>query len=139
MFEEYGSRRSGFKERGRKILLFLVAILAFLSGLYVIIFFGQLPTSRQKQVLQERERKEKMLLESLEMDVLDAGFLVRNTGDRQIYVPAVAIRVSNISDVAFSQLTFKIRFRRGRQSICSAHRRSADPRLVDPIRGCPVA
>jgi len=117
LFEPIQSKTS-FLERMRRIFLLFCAV--FIMGLILlaIAFLATKPTSRQKKDFQRIAAQEDFLMENIQFSVSDAGYLRRSAGGQVLYVPALYIRIDNLSEITVDRLSIRVLFRRKDKDLC---------------------
>lgn len=104
----------------RRALLFVLAILVFVLGVAVIVVLLNGPSGKEKKALESIRRQESALSRSFDVVVIQSGFLKRSTGQRDIYIPALLVRTTNLSDTASPKTTLWASFRRKGSRLCAA-------------------
>lgn len=119
MLEDYGSPKTGFTERVKRVFIFVSVVIILILGVFLLLYLGQLPSPEQKRRLQEHAEKEKYFCESIQTLVLDAGYQKRTIGYRELYVPVIILEISNISQKTVQDIIISSDFRNDRQTICA--------------------
>lgn len=96
MLKEYGQRAGERKRFGRYFLVIPAAIIFFL-GLVLFGLLSNLRTGKMRTDVRQMEEKTRRLLDSVLVAVSQSGYIQRNVGSRELYVPAVYLLISNES------------------------------------------
>jgi hypothetical protein len=119
MLEDYGSPKTGFTERVKRVFIFVSVVIILILSVFLLLYLGQLPSPEQKRRLQEQAEKERGLRESVQTLVLDAGYQKRTIGYRELYVPVIILELSNVSMNTVQDIIVRSDFRNGKQIICA--------------------
>ena len=119
MLEDYGSQKTGLTEKIRRVLIFVSVIIIMILGVFLLFYLWQLPSAEQKRALQEIEEKRTFFKEGIQVLVMDAGYKKRIIGYRDLYVPALILEISNVSQETFQDLILSSDFRDDEQTICT--------------------
>jgi hypothetical protein len=109
MFEEY-DRRTRLSERAKRYLLFIPAVIVLCLILGLFALFSNLRSGKEMREIRQMEEKRQALLDSVRVAVVDSGFLRRNVGTRDVYVPMITVQISNISSTAVEDLAVTVFF-----------------------------
>jgi len=111
MFKQYSERNKKSAWRPLKILLFLIPV-------GIIFYIFHLDSQKIKNVYKKIELEQQEYLENFDIYVFEAGYLKKKSGLQEIYVPSLAVRVTNLSEKEYGSLVFTANFRREGQSLC---------------------
>ena len=73
----------------------------------------KIKNSYKKIVLEQQE-----FFEKFDAYVFESGYLKKQSGVQEIYVPSLTVRVTNLSEKEFSNLVFYAHFKREGKSLC---------------------
>ena len=110
--------KTGFLERMRRVFLWLCAALIMGLILLAIAFLVTKPTPQQEKEYQKIAAQEDYLKENIQFSLIEAGYLRRQGGVQALYVPALFIRVDNLSDRSVERLLLRVIFRREDDEVC---------------------
>lgn len=110
--------KAGFLERMRRIFLWLCAALIMGLILLALAYLVTKPTSQQEKEYQKIALQEDYLKENIQFSLIEAGYLRRQAGIQAVYVPALFIQVSNLSDRSVERLLLRVIFRRKDDEVC---------------------
>jgi hypothetical protein len=77
-----------------------------------------LDSKQMKNFLLEREEEKRIFLQNFDIFVSRSGYLKKKAGFQEIYVPSLTIRISNLSDIDYSDLVFRALFMRDGKICC---------------------
>ncbi len=104
----------------RRALLFVLAILVFVLGVAVFVVLLNGPSGNEKKAWERIRLEETALSRSFDVAVIRSGFLRRSTGLRDIYIPALLVRTTNLSASASPDTTLRAYFHRKGRLLCVA-------------------
>jgi hypothetical protein len=105
----------------RRALLFLLATSLFVLGLGILAFLFNTHTGREKNALARIEQEEKRLAATFDVVVLQSGYRKKESGRRDIYVPSLLVRVTNISEGRAGAASVRVDFVRRGRTFCRAY------------------
>jgi hypothetical protein len=108
----------GFLERMRRLFLWLCAAVIMGLVLLTLTFLVTKPTPRQEKEYRKIAAQEDFLKENIQFSLIDAGYLRREGGVQALYVPALFVRIDNLSDRFVERLLLRATFRREKNDIC---------------------
>jgi hypothetical protein len=103
MFEEY-AKKTRVGDRLRSYILAVPAVLAFCLILVFFGLFSSLRSGKERKELQRLAEMRQALLNSIQVSVVESGFLKRNVGGADLYVPMMTVEIANISSSAIENL-----------------------------------
>ncbi len=109
-----------------KLLAFVLACLIFASAIFLIARLLSLVSPRNSKAIKEEQAREVAFLRSLDFYVVDSGYVKKNSGLREIYVPTVQVYIANSSDRIIGDLWLMANFEREGKFLCRAVRRVVD-------------
>ncbi len=104
----------------RRGLIFVAAVLLFVLGLGIFGVFSNILTPKEKRALEKSRLEEKRLSQSFDIAVVQSGYRKRFTGERDIYVPSLLVRATNMSDVTSKNANLTVEFLKNRRTFCKA-------------------
>ena len=104
----------------RRVLLFVSAILVFILGIGIVVFLLNMPSGKEKRNWERVRQQESALTRSFDVVVIRSGFLKRNSGRRDIYIPALLVRTTNMSDTDSPETILWASFSRKGDLLCGA-------------------
>lgn len=104
----------------KKTLIFIAAALLFVLGLGIFGVVSSTLTSKEKKALEKIRLEEKKLSQSFDVVVVQSGFRLRSTGQRDIYIPSLLVRVTNISALTSNEANLTVEFLKKRRTFCRA-------------------
>jgi hypothetical protein len=104
----------------RRALLFIAAILLFVLGIGLIVFLLNMPSGKEKKAWERIRQQETALSRTFDVVIVQSGFLKRSTGKRDIYIPALLVRTTNMSDAPSKETTLNAWFGRKGNPLCAA-------------------
>jgi hypothetical protein len=110
--------KTGLLERMRRIFLLFCAVLIMGLILLAIAFLATKPTPQQKKEFRRLAAQEDFLKENIQFTVSDAGYLRRPAGVQVLYVPALFIRIDNLSEQTIDRLAIRVIFKRRDKDLC---------------------
>lgn len=110
--------QTGFLERIRRLFLWLCAVLIMGLILLTLAFLVTKPTPQQEKEYKKIAAQEDFLKENIQFSLIDSGYLRRHGGAQALYVPALFIRIDNLSDRSVARLLLRAAFHRGKNDIC---------------------
>jgi hypothetical protein len=110
--------KAGFLERIRSLLLGMSAVLIVGLILFIIAFLVSQPTPVQEKEHRKSMAQEDFLRKYIYFSVTEAGYLRRPAGVQVVYVPALFVRIDNLSDKAIDRLHLRVIFQRQDKDIC---------------------
>jgi len=120
MLTDYGVPKLSFWERLKKLALIIPAALIFCIGLFVVSYFIGQHSTKQKNELKKMKIREDAFKRSVELSVLDAGYIIRTAGREEIYVPVVRCLISNATNETIEILMLYAFFTRKGEGVCQA-------------------
>lgn len=117
LFEPIQSK-TGFLERMRRLFLWLCAAVIMGLALLTLAFLVTKPTPQQEKEYQKIAAQEDFLMENIQFSLIEAGYLRRQGGAQALYVPALFVRIDNLSDSSVERLLLRATFRRKKNDIC---------------------
>jgi len=111
MFKSYSERKKKSVRPPLKILFFLIPVV-------IIIYMFHLDSQKFKKAYQKIELEQQEFLENFDVYVFESGYMKKRSGVQEIYVPSLAVRVTNLSEKEYSNLMFTANFSREGQSFC---------------------
>lgn len=110
--------KAGFLERMRSLFLGMSAVLIMGLILFVIAFLVNQPTPEQEKRHKMITAREDFLRSYVDLSVIEAGYLRRSAGAQVVYVPAVFVRINNLSEKTLDKLFLRVVFYRDDTDIC---------------------
>jgi len=104
----------------RRILALISAFILLGLGIAVILILVNTPTGKEKAALAKIRAEENELARDFDVVVLRSGFQKRKSGERDIYVPALLVRVANFSGTASKAVSLSAEFLRQGRIFCGA-------------------
>lgn len=92
--------------------------LTFIIPAGIIIYMFYLDSREVKQQFGRLEQERQEFVKSFDVYVFQSGYLRKSVGFQEIYVPSVALRISNLTDTEYSNLRFSAYFQRDGKSFC---------------------
>ncbi len=86
--------------------------------LFIIAFLVSQPTAEQEKELKKIKAQEGFLRDYVRFSVIEAGYLGRPAGVQVVYVPALFVRIDNLSEKAIDRLHLRGIFHREDKEIC---------------------
>jgi hypothetical protein len=117
LFEPLPSK-TGLLERLRRIFLLFCAVLIMGLILLAVAFLATKPTAQQEKEFQRIAAREDFLKANIQFSVTDAGYLRRPAGVQVLYVPALFIRIDNLSEQTIERLAIRVIFKKKDKDIC---------------------
>jgi hypothetical protein len=122
MLKEY-SQKGRPTERITRYLLVVPAILVFSLALVLFGFLSNLRTGKEKRDLQQITEKTRQLLDSVRVVISESGYIVRNIGSRELYVPVVQTLIANDSSSMIEDLELTSDFESEKSFFCQGYSR----------------
>jgi hypothetical protein len=104
----------------RRAVLFLAAVAIFVLGLGLLAILFNTPSGREKEGLERMRREEAALARAFDVVVMREGFAQRRSGRREIYIPSLLVRASNMSEATSEPVTLRAEFLRKGSIFCGA-------------------
>lgn len=104
----------------RRALSFFLAVFIFALGIGILILLFNTPNGRQKSALEKMRREEIQLAGAFDVVVMQSGYRVRNSDGRDIYIPSLLVRATNISEGTSKPAGLRVEFLRNGQIFCGA-------------------
>jgi hypothetical protein len=111
----------------KRVLIFVAAALLFLLGIGILAVLLTIPTSNEKKAMDKIRLEETNLSQKLDIVVIQSGYRKKFTGERNIYVPSLLVRATNISDLTSDAVNLTVAFLKNHRTLCTA--RSTVPAL----------
>jgi hypothetical protein len=105
----------------RRALLFLLATSLFVLGLGILAFLFNTNTGREKDALAKIQREENALARTYDVLVMQSGYRKKESGRRDIYVPSLLVRATNVSDGTARAAAVRVEFLRNGRIFCGAY------------------
>jgi hypothetical protein len=122
MLKEYGQKNRP-AERITRYLLVVPAILVFALALFLFGLLSNLHTGKEKRDLQQITEKTQQLLDSIRVVIAESGYIVRNIGSRELYVPVVQTLIANDSSSMVEDLELTSFFESEKSFYCQGYSR----------------
>jgi hypothetical protein len=123
MYDPYRPARPDLKERLKKTVLFAAVVAAFGATVALLAFLSGIPSSRDKQKYKEWKEKAGALVRDVPVVVTAAGFVRRQVGGQELYVPALSVLVSNASSRTIEDVELRAWFEGERPFYCRGYAR----------------
>jgi hypothetical protein len=104
----------------KRVLLFIAASLLFVMGIGILAILSNIPTSREKKAVEKNRLEETRLSRSFDIVVVQSGYRKKFTGERDIYVPTLLVRATNISDQTSNTADLTVEFLKNNRTFCRA-------------------
>ncbi len=104
----------------RRVLLFVSAIFVFALGIAVLVILLNAPSGNDKKDWERIRQQETALSRGFDVVVIRSGFLKRSTGQRDIYIPALLVGATNMSEAASQETGLWAWFGRKGGALCAA-------------------
>ncbi len=119
MFKNIGQQELHPRDRAAKLFALIVSAIVFALIIYVVLLLANVIPTAESREYERRIRRGQEILEILDMQVTDAGFIRKATSaQKDIYMPQLALQIVNSSGKKFTQITLECRFSKGDQFIC---------------------
>ncbi|MFC2160535.1 hypothetical protein ACFLRX_02655 [Acidobacteriota bacterium] len=118
-----------YLERPKKSVWPFIKLLLFLIVAFIIFYMFHLDSLEIKKSLKKIELEQQAFLENFDVSIFESGYLKKKSGVQEIYIPSLAVRVTNLSEKEFSDLVFYANFQRESESLCMG---SASLSLLKP-------
>jgi hypothetical protein len=110
VFEEFGKKGSGFRGLVKRFFVIFLAVFLLAVAVGLIVFLASLPSSRDKKNMAATSEKEQALLAAIEIALEDTGFVMRDMGTEEVYVPFLSVMVLNASSEPVEDLAIRVYF-----------------------------
>jgi len=110
VFEEFDKKRSGFRGLVKRFFVIFLAVFLLALAVGLIVFLASLPSSRDKKNMAAISEKEQALLAAVEIGLEDTGFVMRDMGAEEVYVPYLSVMVLNASSEPIEDLAIRVYF-----------------------------
>jgi hypothetical protein len=101
-------------------LIFIAAALLFVLGISIYGMLSSMLTSKEKKASEKIRLDEKRLSQSFDIVVVQSGYRKIFTGERDVYVPSLLIRATNISDLTSKDADLTAEFLKDHRTFCRA-------------------
>ena len=107
-----------YSKSKKKRVWFYLKILIFLIPAGLIFYMFHLDSLELKKTLAEIELEQQEFLNNFDVYVFESGYMKKQSGVQDIYVPSIALRVTNLSGEEFNKIVFYAYFRRDGRTFC---------------------
>jgi len=111
MYEQYSQRKKRSVWTSLNKLLLLIPI-----GFLICMF--HLDSQKIKNTYKKIELEQQKFLENFDVYVYESGYMKKQSGVQEIYIPSLIVRVTNLSEEVFNNLVFYANFNREEQIFC---------------------
>jgi len=119
MFKNIGQHKVDPRDRAARLFGLIVSSIVFALIIYVVLLLANVIPTAESREYERRLRRGQEILDILDMQVVDAGFIRKSTSaQKDIYMPQLVLRLQNSSEETFPQIILECRFTRGDQFIC---------------------
>jgi hypothetical protein len=118
MFKEFTERKTSLGEKIKKIPLFIFAVGIFFLIIAFLFILANMLSIEDRREYRKTQEEEATLRRSLDVTVREAGYLRRSTGAREVFIPALILRVTNIAADPVKDLTLSAYFEREERFFC---------------------
>jgi len=122
MLKEY-VQKSRPTERIKRYLFVIPAILVFVLALVLFGLLSNLHTGKEKRDLKQITEKTRQLLDSVRVVVTESGYIMRNVGPRELYVPVLQTLIQNDSSSMIEDLELTCYFESEKSFFCQGYSR----------------
>ena len=110
MLKEYGRDKASFRDFLRKFLLIFTAVFLFVLALVLFGFLASLTTFKEKEGARLAVEQERAILATVRFAIKEMGFVKRNVGAQDVYIPSLTVLVSNDSKNVIEDLSVRVFF-----------------------------
>ncbi len=111
----------------RRGLIFVASALLFVLAIGILVILSNIPSSKEKRALEKLRQEETKLSQGFDVVVVQSGYRIRANGERDIYIPSLLVRATNISDLTSNVAYLTVEFLKKQRTFCMA--RAAVPSL----------
>ena len=101
-------------------LIFVASALLFVLAIGILVILFNIPSTKEKRALEKLRLEELRLSQSFDIVVVQSGYREKFTGERDIYVPSLLIRATNISDLTSNAANVTVEFLKNHRTFCMA-------------------
>ncbi len=102
----------------KRVVIFLAAAALFAAAIGLVAVIYGIPSGKQRKAFEEIRAEERVLAESYDVLVVRSGFQKKNSGQGDIYVPAVLVLIKNISKAPSKSSILSARFLQKDRTFC---------------------
>jgi hypothetical protein len=110
VFEEFGKKESGFRSLVRRFFVIFLAVFLLAVAVVLLVFLVDIPSAKDKETMAEMSQKEQALLAAVEIGLVETGFVKRDMGTEEVYVPFLSVIVMNASSEPIEDLAIRVYF-----------------------------
>jgi hypothetical protein len=111
MFKQYTEPPKKRDWKGAWKILFLIPVA-------LVIYMFHLDSREVRQYIQKIETEKQEFLQSFDFSVFQSGYLKKGIGFQEIYVPSIAVRVTNLSEKEYRNIRFDVHFLKDTKIFC---------------------
>jgi len=136
MFKDIGQHKIDPRDRAVKLFVLTTSTIVFALIIYMVLLLANVIPTAESREYQRRIRRGQEILEILDIQVVEAGFIRKATSaQKDIYMPQLVLQLMNSSKKKFTQIILECRFSRGDQFICGgrSYANEFEPREVRKV------
>lgn len=120
MLENITYNKTSFSMLLKKVLIIICAVLTMAAVLSIILLMMKQLSPKYKNKYHEILNKEKKLQQSIDYQIIDAGYSVIKVENRDIYIPTLIVQISNKTEKAIPELILTAYFNKGEIPVCAS-------------------